>query len=194
MFPCNIFRREGSYTNSLSAPRQNTKSRSPSSASDTKASVVKVSDTCAKEISTPSVLSTYKRNVPNGSFPTQPKKMPLPPNLAMAQATFAGAPPAFLVNSVALERSLPCFSATKSINSSPTQNIFFIFLEISKVHRKNHLDQNRTPLFCGKTVLNAYFTSIRCSPVHLWVLLRKIWLCGHWLWVTSILGSGLWNS
>jgi hypothetical protein len=66
----------------------------------------------------------------------------------MAQATLAGAPPAFLVNFMAFERSLPWFSATKSINTSPMQNTFFIFsLYYPNVHIKKALIQ-KTPSFC----------------------------------------------
>src|SRR6056297_2715547 len=129
MFPDRFFLRAGLYFNSLSAPLLKTKSRSPSSAMETKAKVVKVSDNWASEISTPSLFKVSKRNFPNGSSPTHPIKIPFPPNLEMAQATLAGAQPAFLVNSVALDRSLPCFSATKSINNSPMQYTFFMLFQ-----------------------------------------------------------------
>ena len=103
----NSFFREGSYFSSRSAPRANTKSRSPSSAKETKAKVVNVSDWSAIDTSTFSCLSVSNKKTPKGSLPTHPTKLLLPPSLAMAQATLAGAPPAFFVKLLAFERLLP---------------------------------------------------------------------------------------
>src|SRR5690606_13611299 len=89
------------------------------------------------EMSTPSFLRILSRKAPKGSRPTQPRNTALPPNLAMAQATLAAAPPAFLVKAGAVERSNPSFSATKSIRISPMQNTFFISLERDKVTQKS---------------------------------------------------------
>src|SRR5690606_11534732 len=89
------------------------------------------------EMSTPSFLRILSRKAPKGSRPTQPRNTALPPNLAIAQATLAAAPPAFLVKAGAVERSNPSFSATKSIRISPMQNTFFISLERDKVTQKS---------------------------------------------------------
>ena len=110
-----------------SASLANSKSLSPFSINETNANVV----LCPSNLNIKLVFILFLLNVsskksPNASFPTVPQKYASTPNLLIAAATFAGAPPAFLTNVPVFFIFLPISEETKSINASPGQITFFI--------------------------------------------------------------------
>ena len=106
---------------------------------------------------------------------SQPINALFPPSLATAQATLAGAPPAFFVNSRARDKLLPCFSATKSMSTSPIQNTSFMKLNLSNSQINENLGvRPKKELLFIPLILSVSLNHLLIKDT--WSVLNNCWL------------------